>query len=289
MTITLDITMGAAENQEAAPRPGRIATGFSFGILILVVAMVVFADFIAPYAPNSQTLDNAFASPTWAHLFGTDDLGRDIFSRMVHGGRTTVLASLLAVGIAVGLGLPIGLTAGYLGGRVDSLLMRVVDTLLAFPAIVLAIGITATMGVNIINAMVAVGIVLAPSIARLSRAQTMSVKESTYVEAARSFGARGVRRVVIPHILPNMIQPVVVQTAILMGYALLAEASLSFLQLGVQPPDPSWGAILSRAYGYMDQAPLTIFIPGIAIALTVFAFNIGGDEAQRRLDPRRIK
>lgn len=269
------------------PRAGRLPLMASYAVLAMVVIVIVFADVIAPYSPTKQDLDAILLPSSGSHWLGTDDLGRDVLSRMIHGTRVSVLGALLAVGVAVGVGLPIGVLAGYRGGLVDVCVMRVVDALMAFPAIVLAIGITATLGPNIRNAMVAVGVVLIPTIVRLARAQTMAIGQATFIEAARSFGARGVRRMVVPHILPNMIQPILVQVAVLMGFALIAEASLSFLQLGVQPPNPSWGAVLARAYTFMDQAPLQVFVPGIAIAVTVFALNIVGDELQRLLDPKR--
>ncbi|WP_293787321.1 ABC transporter permease [uncultured Aeromicrobium sp.] len=268
-------------------RAGRLSVWLSYAILAVVLIVVVFAGVIAPYAPNTQDLDSILLPMSGAHPLGTDDLGRDVLSRMLHGTRVSVLAALLAVAIAVVIGLPLGIAAGWLGGWTDVLVMRVVDAVMSFPAIVLAIGITATMGPNIITAMTAVGIVLSPSILRLARAQAMAIRSETYIEAATSFGARGLRRMVVTHVVPNIIQPVLVQIAVLMGFALIAEASLSFLQLGVQPPTSSWGAVLSRSYTFLDQAPMQIFIPGVAIAATVFAFNILGDEIQRLLDPKR--
>nr|WP_166741677.1 ABC transporter permease [Cumulibacter soli] len=249
--------------------------------------LVVFAGLLAPHSPNYQDLDAVLLSPSGSHPLGTDDLGRDVLSRMIYGARVSILASLLAVSIAVVIGLPLGILAGYVGGMTDSVIMRVVDAVMSFPAIVLAIGITAALGPNVITAMAAVGVVIAPTILRLARAQTMAIKGETFIEAARSFGARGVRRMILPHVLPNVIQPVLVQIAILMGFALIAEASLSFLQLGVQPPTASWGSVLARSYTFLEQAPLQIFVPGIAIALTVFALNIVGDDIQRVLDPKR--
>lgn len=268
-------------------RSGRWAVWLSCAVLALVVIVVIGANVIAPFSPNKQDLDNILLPAGGTHWFGTDDLGRDIFSRMIYGTRASIVASGLAVVIAVVIGVPLGLAAGYLGGWVDAVIMRVVDAIMSFPAIVLAIAITASFGAGIATAMAAVGVVLAPAVLRLVRAQTMSVKNETYVEAARSFGASGLRRMILPHILPNTIQPVIVQIPILMGIALIAEASLSFLQLGVQPPASSWGTVLSRSYQFLNDAPLQIFIPGLAIAITVFAFNIIGDEVQRILDPRR--
>lgn len=273
------------------PKARRLPIVRWASILILLVALVLLlaGRWLTPYDPNAQDLTTVFANPSLQHWLGTDDLGRDILSRMIAGGQATIAASLFAVLVALVLGLPVGIAAGYFGGWVDTILMRVVDAFLAFPAIVLAIGVTASMGIGLRNAMFAVGIVLAPAIARLARAQTLSVKEMTYVEAARSYGAKGFRGLILPHIVPNMIQPVIVQTSVIFGHAMLAEASLSFLQLGVQAPGSSWGSVLSRAYSFMSQAPLAILVPGIAIALMVFAANIMADEAQDWLDPKRRK
>jgi peptide/nickel transport system permease protein len=293
MTTTIATAPSSSGTTVTAPPPKarRLPIIRWASILILLVALVLLlaGRWLTPYDPNAQDLTTVFADPSLQHWLGTDDLGRDILSRMIAGGQATIAASLFAVLVALVLGLPVGLAAGYFGGWVDTVLMRIVDAFLAFPAIVLAIGVTASMGIGLRNAMFAVGIVLAPAIARLARAQTLSVKEMTYVEAARSFGAKGFRGLILPHIVPNMIQPVIVQTSVIFGHAMLAEASLSFLQLGVQAPGSSWGSVLSRAYSFMSQAPLAILVPGIAIALMVFAANIMADEAQDWLDPKRRK
>ncbi|GAA2098625.1 MULTISPECIES: ABC transporter permease [Brevibacterium] len=293
MTHSAPTAGAAADAGRPSGRPRlrrpRIARAASIVILLAALVLLLAGRWLTPYDPDAQDLTTVFAGPSWEHWLGTDDLGRDVLSRMIAGGQATIAASLFAVVVALGLGLPVGIAAGYLGGWVDTCLMRVVDALLAFPAIVLAIGVTASMGIGLFNAMLAVGVVLSPAIARLARAQTLSVKTMTYVEAARSFGARGLRGIILPHIVPNMIQPVIVQTSIVFGLAMLAEASLSFLQLGVQAPGSSWGAVLSRAYSFMSQAPLAILVPGIAIALMVFAANIMADEFQEWLDPKRRK
>ena len=293
MTTTIATAPSSSGTTVTAPPPKarRLPIVRWASILILLAALILLLTgrWLTPYDPNAQDLTTVFANPSLQHWLGTDDLGRDILSRMIAGGQATIAASLFAVLVALVLGLPVGIAAGYFGGWVDTILMRVVDAFLAFPAIVLAIGVTASMGIGLRNAMFAVGIVLAPAIARLARAQTLSVKEMTYVEAARSFGAKGFRGLILPHIVPNMIQPVIVQTSVIFGHAMLAEASLSFLQLGVQAPGSSWGSVLSRAYSFMSQAPLAILVPGIAIALMVFAANIMADEAQDWLDPKRRK
>lgn len=269
-----------------APRSGQtLRLRGSLAILGVLGLVALLAGVLAPYDPRAQDISAILQGPSGAHLLGTDDLGRDVLSRLIYGARVSLQASLLAVSIAALLGLPIGIIAGYFGGWVDNVLMRVVDTLLSFPAIILAIGITAALGPSLTNSMTAVGVVFAPSIARLMRAQIFAVKEAPFIEASRSFSCSG-PRIVFRHILPNAIQPVLVQCAVLLGLALLAEASLSFLGLGVQPPDASWGSMLARAYSFISLAPLQIITPGIAIAVTVLAFNMLGDAAQLALDPR---
>lgn len=280
-------TLVIADQDVAIRRSGRLIVVGSYAFICLILLIVVFANLLAPHDPNKQHLDQALLPMSHSHWFGTDDLGRDVFSRMLVGTRASVLSSLLAVGVGLVIGLPIGIVAGYRGGWFDAVSMRIIDALLSFPSIVLAIGMTATLGPSIRNAMIAVGIVLAPVFCRVVRAQVLVIRDQTFVEAARSFGARGVRRMVLPHIVPNVIQPVLVQVSVRMGYALIAEASLSFLSLGVQPPNSSWGTVLSRAYTFMDRAPMQVFIPGIAIAATVFCLNVIGDDLQRVLDPKR--
>lgn len=289
--MTASPVTGRVSPPLVAPRRRRARGGqrgrlrLSLGILGLLMLTAVLADLLAPYDPRAQDVTAILQAPSSAHLLGTDDLGRDVLSRLVFGARVSLQASVLAVSVAVVLGVPIGIVAGYFGGWVDNVLMRIVDTLLSFPAIILAIAITAALGPSLTNSMAAVGVVFAPSLARLMRAQILAVKESPYIEAARSFACSR-RRIVFRHILPNAVQPVLVQCALLLGLALLAEASLSFLGLGVQPPDASWGSMLARAYSFIGIAPLQIIAPGVAIAVTVLAFNMLGDAAQLALDPR---
>lgn len=262
----------------------RPAAALSLGFLVLLFLMAALAPVIAPYSPTAQDANNALAEPSWAHPFGTDDLGRDVFSRLIHGAPATLYASFLAVSVATALGVPIGLIAGFLGGWVDDAISRAIDTLLSFPAIVLAIGVTGALGIGLTNGMIAVGLVFSPQIARMARARTLVVKQDLYVDAARCFGASP-WRIVTRHILPNAIQPVIVQVTLMLAVALLAEASLSFLGLGVQPPNPSWGAMLARAYNYLEIAPEQMYPPGIAILLTALSFNTLGEALRAALDP----
>ncbi len=260
------------------------AAGASLLFLVALFVLAILAPVVAPFPPTRQDVNNTLAEASLRHLLGTDDLGRDVFSRLIHGAPTTLYASFLAVTVGCVLGVPVGLLAGFVGGWVDDVISRVIDTLLSFPAIVLAIGVTGALGIGLTNGMIAVGIVFSPQLARLVRAQTLVVKQELYVDAARCFGA-SMTRLILKHIMPNAIQPVIVQVTLLLAVALLAEASLSFLGLGVQPPQPSWGAMLARAYNYMEIAPEQMYAPGLAILFTALAFNTLGEALRVALDP----
>jgi peptide/nickel transport system permease protein len=260
----------------------RAALALSVLIGLLIVAAT--APWIAPYSPTAQDVNNMLAAPSPQHLLGTDDLGRDIFSRLIYGAPATVYASLLAVSVGVAIGLPVGLIAGFFGGWIDDLISRVIDTFLSFPAIVLAIAVTGALGIGLTNGMIAVGIVMFPSLARIVRARTLIVRQELYVDASRCFGAPAYH-ILWKHVLPNSLQPVIVQVTLLLAAALLAEASLSFLGLGIQPPNPSWGAMLARAYQYMEIAPEQMYAPGLAILVIALAFNALGESLRIVLDP----
>ena len=264
---------------------GDLRAAISLAYLFCLALLAILAPVVAPYSPTDQDYGAVLLPPGGGHLLGTDDLGRDVLSRLIYGAPLSLYASCLAVAIGVALGLPVGLIAGYVGGKVDTLVSRLIDTLLSFPGIVLAIGVTAALGIGLTNSMIAVGIVFSPEIARLIRNQTLVVKQELYVEAARSFGA-STSRIILRHILPNAVQPVIVQVTLMLAVALLVEASLSFLGLGVQPPAPSWGAMLARAYGNMEAAPEQMYPPGIAILLTALAFNGLGESIRAALDPK---
>ena len=251
------------------------------GVLLIVAAT---APWLAPYSPTAQDVNNMLAAPSPQHLLGTDDLGRDIFSRLIYGAPATVYASVLAVSVGIAIGLPVGLVAGFFGGWIDDLISRVIDTFLSFPAIVLAIAVTGALGIGLTNGMIAVGIVMFPSLARIVRARTLVVRQELYVDASRCFGAPA-HHILWKHVLPNALQPVIVQVTLLLAAALLAEASLSFLGLGIQPPNPSWGAMLARAYQYIEIAPEQMYAPGLAILFTALAFNALGESLRVVLDP----
>ena len=253
-------------------------------VLVGLVIVAIGAPWIAPYQPTAQDVNNMLAAPGPGHLLGTDDLGRDIFSRLIWGAPATVYASLLAVSVAVAIGLPVGLMAGFFGGWTDDIISRVIDTFLSFPAIVLAIAVTGALGIGLTNGMIAVGIVMFPALARIVRARTLIVRQELYVDASRCFGAPA-WHILWKHVLPNALQPVIVQVTLLLAAALLAEASLSFLGLGIQPPNPSWGAMLARAYQYMEIAPEQMYAPGLAILVISLAFNALGESLRIVLDP----
>ncbi len=263
---------------------GDIPAAIALVVLLTIVLCAIFAPFIAPFDPTEQDYVNILMPPDAEHLLGTDDLGRDVWSRLIYGSSASVYASFLAVGVAALIGIPVGLIAGYAGGATDEIISRIIDTFLSFPAIVLAIAVTGVLGIGLTNAMISVGIVFAPQLARLARARTLVLKQELYVDAARCFGASPAR-ILARHILPNAIQPVLVQMTLLMAVALLAEASLSFLGLGMQPPDPSWGSMIARAYLYIQIAPEQMYAPGLAILVTALSINTLGESLREAMDP----
>ncbi len=278
-----------------APRRGRAArflrwmrsdirAVLSIGFLLALLLISILAPVIAPYPPNDQNVSLLLAPPSAGHWLGTDDLGRDVLSRLIYGAPNSLYASFLAVFVAVLLGVPVGLLVGFVGGWFDEISSRFIDALLSFPPIVLAIAVTGALGIGLTNAMLAVGFVFAPFLARLVRAQTLVVKSALYVDASRGFGA-STPHIIWRHILPNAIQPVIVQVTLALAVALLAEAALSFLSLGVQPPAASWGGMLARAYNYIEIAPEQMYAPGMAILLTALAFNALGESMRVALDP----
>ncbi len=256
----------------------------SLSYLGLLVIVSIFAQWIAPYSPLEQNMSQLLSPPSAEHWLGSDDLGRDVLSRLIWGAPNSLYASMLAVSVAIVLGVPVGLLIGFLGGWLDDVVSRFIDALLSFPPIVLAIAVTGALGIGLTNAMLSVGFVFAPVLARLVRAQTLVVKDALYVDAARGFGS-STFHIIVRHIVPNAIQPVIVQVTLMLAIALLAEASLSFLSLGVQPPAASWGGMLARAYNYIEIAPAQMYAPGMAILLTALAFNALGESMRVALDP----
>ncbi len=259
---------------------------FGVVVVILVIVMALGAPLISPYDPIKVDVSHNLESPSGAHPLGTDDLGRDVLSRVIWGSRISLSVGLISVGIGFFVGVTLGLAAGYVGGLVDLLAMRAIDALLAFPALVLAISITAALGPQIQNAMIAIGIVAIPAYTRLTRGQVLSMREREFVVAARTIGATPLR-VVVRHIFPNITNPLVVQATLGTAGAILAEAALSFLGLGPQPPYPSWGQDINYSQRYLANLKWWMSAgPGIAIFLAVFGFNFLGDALRDALDPR---
>jgi len=256
---------------------------------LTVVGLMIFlaatADFLTPYDPNYQDYTQFRQAPSLDHPFGTDQVGRDVYSRVIYGTRISLLVGVIAVGIGMTAGVLIGLISGLYRGWLDETLMRVMDAIHAFPALVLALAITAALGTGIVNIMIAIGIVYMPSYARLVRGQVLSVRERDFVVAAQLLGA-SMPRLMFLHIWPNVTAPIIVQASLNVSTAILTEASLSFLGLGVRPPTPSWGSSLQGGYQYLSTAPWLSIYPGIAIFIAVLAFNLFGDGLRQLLDPR---
>ena len=267
-----------------ARRHPRILVGGALVLFLVLVALL--APVLAPYDPTVVQMSVSLDPPSSAHWLGTDDLGRDVLSRTIWGSRISLSVGLIAVAIGLGVGVSLGLVAGYLGGLVDLLAMRVIDALLAFPALILAISITAALGPQLQNAMIAIGVVAIPLYTRLTRGQVLAAREREYVLAARTIGASA-RRIVLRHIFPNITNPLVVQATLSIAFAILAEATLSFLGLGAQPPTPTWGADINYSQRYLANLKWWMSVgPGVGIFLAVFAFNYFGDALRDALDPR---
>ena len=255
-------------------------------IIVLFVALAIFAPLVTPYDPTAQSWTSVRKAPSLLHWFGTDDLGRDQLTRVIYGARASLAAGVISVGIAMGVGVPLGLAAGYLGGWLDALIGRITDAMLACPYLILAIALAAFLGPSLGNAMIAIGVATTPVYIRLTRGQVLSVKMEEYVEAARAVGNPR-WRIAIVHILPNILPALLVQATLSVAAAIIAEASLSFLGLGQQPPSPSWGSMLNSAQRFLINAPWMAVWPGLAIFLTVLSFNLLGDGLRDALDPRQ--
>lgn len=253
-------------------RPALIALAF----LVLVTMATVAAPLLVTHDPLEQNLLGVLRQPGGAHVLGTDELGRDVFSRALYAGRVSLLAAAQAVGVAIALGVLPGLVAGYAGRRVDGVIMRITDALMSFPPLILAIAFVGVLGPSLSNAMLVIGVIFAPRFVRLVRGTVLAIREETFIEASRSIGTP-TGRVIVRHVLPNTLSPLVVQVSLTAAMAMLAEASLSFLGLGVQPPDVSWGSMIERGFRYTASAPWLTVFPGLLIALTVLAFNVLGD------------
>lgn len=254
-------------------------------IIIFLIIVAVLAPKLAPYDPLKSNILARYKAPSSEHLLGTDGMGRDILSRIIYGSRISIQVGLVSVGLALIFGVSFGLLAGYYGGKLDMLIMRFMDIMLAFPSILLAIGIVAILGPQLKNAMLAIGIINVPRFARIVRSSVLSIKESEYISAARALGA-GDLRIIFKHLLPNAMAPLIVQTTLSIATAILEAAALSFLGLGAQPPSPEWGAMLSDARSSLQKAPWVATFPGLAIIFGVLGFNLLGDGLRDALDPK---
>jgi peptide/nickel transport system permease protein len=282
----------------AAPTPRRVRRGETrrrlarneltvAGAIILAVVMIaaIFAPYLSPHDPLGMNATQLLQPPSHEHLMGTDELGRDVLSRVIWGARISLYVGVVSVTMAVLLGVTLGLLAGYHGGLLDDAINRVLDVVFAFPTILLALGIVGMLGSSLTNSMIAIGLIYTPVYARLARGTTLAVKQREFVEAAIVSGAQSAR-IIVRHILPNVMAPLIIQTSLSLSLAILAEASLSFLGLGTQPPDPSWGTMVNTGQALIELSPWPVVFPGLAIMLAVLAFNLIGDGLRDALDPR---
>ncbi|MBN2061165.1 MAG: ABC transporter permease [Deltaproteobacteria bacterium] len=264
---------------------GRKLVLFGAVIIVLFLIAAAFGPLFSPYGPNEQQLDHILKSPSRAHLLGTDHLGRDTLSRLIYGSRNSLMVGVVGLAIAAIVGMTMGMLAGYFNGWVNIIIMRLVDVLMSFPMILLALIISALLGGGLKNVMIAIGIAMIPGYARLMCGVVTSTKEADYVLAERSMGSGNIR-IMLGHILPNCFPPLIVLITIQIGAAILTEASLSYLGIGIIPPAPAWGAMVNSGYRYLSTNVLLSFAPGLAIMLVVFAFNMVGDGLRDALDPR---
>jgi peptide/nickel transport system permease protein len=263
----------------------RPSAAIGLAIIVVFVGIAIFAPWISPYDPVATDFAAVRKAPSAAHWLGTDEIGRDVLSRVVFGARASLLAGVVSVLISLAIGVPTGLIAGYAGGLTDMLISRMTDALLACPFLILAIALAAFLGPSLENAMIAIGISATPAFIRLARGTTLAVKAEEYILAARAIG-NPAWRIALRHVLPNIVPPLLVQATLAIAAAVIAEASLSFLGLGQQPPEPSWGSMLNTAKNYIDNAPWMALWPGLSIFLLVLSFNLVGDGLRDALDPR---
>ena len=265
----------------------RRFAAFGLAFIALFVALALFAPLVAPYDPLATSWGAIRKPPSLEHWFGTDEIGRDVASRVIFGARASLLAGVVSVLISLSIGIPIGLLAGYAGGKVDMLISRLTDAVLACPFLILAIALAAFLGPSLTNAMIAIGISATPVFVRLTRGQTLAIKAEDFILAARAIG-NPPWRIALRHVLPNVVPALIVQATLAIAAAVIAEASLSFLGLGQQPPAPSWGSMLNTAKNYIDNAPWMAIWPGLSIFLLVLSFNLVGDGLRDALDPRSV-
>ena len=276
---------GARRYQVLRRLVGRPATVIAAAVVLAFIGIALGAAHLAPFDPTTTDFAAVRKAPSAVHLLGTDEVGRDVFSRLIWGARASLLAGVIPVTLAVSLSIPLGLLAGYTGGWLDSWMMRLNDAMLAIPFLIVAIALAAFLGPSLRNAMIAIGIASLPTFVRLARGTVLALKTEDYVEAARALGCSR-PRIAGRHILPNMLPPLIIQSSIAVAAAIIAEASLAFLGLGQQPPAPSWGSMLNAAQRYLSQAPWMALYPGLTIFAIVMALNVLGDGLRDALDPR---
>ena len=284
---SLSARPGLMTRARRAASRAPVGTG-ALAIILILATLAIAAPVFAPYDPQAQDYNQLLQSPTLEHPFGTDRIGRDLMSRVIYGTRVSFMVGVVAVGIALAIGTPLGLIAGYFRGFADELIMRILDAFIAFPAIIFALAIVAVLGSSLTNVMLAIGVTSVPLFARLTRSQVLSLRERDYVLAATSTGASDLR-VMLRHIMPNATSPLIVQATLGLGFAVLAEAGLGYLGVGVQPPTPTWGSDLNQGSPLLERAPWLSIAPGLAIFVLVLSFNLLGDALRDQLDPRTRK
>jgi peptide/nickel transport system permease protein len=264
---------------------GRKIVAFGLVVIVLLIFTAIFAPLLAPYDPYKFDVNAQLLQPGREHILGTDALGRDTLSRVIYGARTSLMVGLIAVGLAASIGMALGLIAGYFGGTTNVVIMRLMDAIMSIPMILLALVIAAFLGGGLKNVMIALSVGLIPGYTRLMCGQVLTVKENDYVLAGRAMGSSN-QRIMLHHVFPNCLPPLIVMMTMMLGMAILAEAGLSFLGIGIEPPGAAWGSMVSDGYGYLRRNPILSFAPGVAIMLVVFAFNMLGDGLRDALDPR---
>lgn len=264
---------------------GRKVVIFGFVIILLLLIAAIFAPLLAPYDPYEQDLKNALLGPGGQHWLGTDEIGRDVLSRLIYGSRTSLMVGVVAVGVAALIGVSLGLVSGYFGGWPDTFIMRIIDALMAIPGLVLALVFAAMLGGGLTNIMIAIGVAMVPTYCRLMRGQVLAVKNADFILAAHSLGSNDLR-IMLRHILPNCLPPLIVLVTLQLGMAILTEAGLSFIGIGISPPGAAWGSMVNEGYSFLQMNPVLSFAPGICIMVVVLAFNLVGDGLRDALDPR---
>jgi peptide/nickel transport system permease protein len=259
----------------------------AFGVVVITITVLaaIFAPLIVPVSPEEMDFDNLLSDMTWTHLLGSDQMGRDTLARLIYGARVALMVSLGAIGLGVLIGVPLGLVSVYFRGFMDDVIMRVMDALVVFPSLLIAVGLAAALGGSLTTVILAIGIANVPWMARVIRSQGLSIRELDFVAAAEA-GGMSHFRIIFKHILPNSVAPVIVQSTLSMGYAVLTEAALGFIGVGIQPPTPTWGNMLQQAFPMLEQQALLSVVPGVAIFLLVLSFNFVGDALRDVLDPR---